>query len=296
MRPHLLLPLLLAFAAPGAAALPPDLAATGLGTAQALAFTPQYPLWSDGTRKRRWLALPPGAAIDASRAEAWDFPPGTRVWKEFSYGARRLETRYLERLADGSWSFATYVWNAEGTKAVLAPAEGIAALPVAEAPNGRYAIPSRADCLACHDAAPAPVLGFSALQLAPELRALAARGTLRNLPASLAASPPAIPAPTPDARAALGYLHGNCGHCHNDAGPLASVELSFLQHPARPGESAARTVRSILDGGAGRLARRMQSKNPHLRMPPLGVSVVDAHGAALIERWTDSLSTHSKEE
>ena len=33
--------------------------------------------------------------------------------------------------------------------------------------------------------------------------------------------PPRIAAATPAERAALGYLHGNCGHCHNDEGPLA---------------------------------------------------------------------------
>ena len=28
-------------------------------------FSPQYPLWSDGLRKRRWIQLPEGTAIDA---------------------------------------------------------------------------------------------------------------------------------------------------------------------------------------------------------------------------------------
>ena len=41
-----------------------------------LPFTPQYPLWSDGTSKRRWLYLPPGTFIDASRPDSWDFPRG----------------------------------------------------------------------------------------------------------------------------------------------------------------------------------------------------------------------------
>ena len=176
-----------------------------------IAFEPQYPLWSDGTSKRRWLQLPPGTAIDAANPDAWDFPPGTKLWKEFSY-AQRVETRTLERLADGTWRFAAYVWSADGTQAVPAPEEGIAALPVPDAPGGRYRIPSRADCLACHEGAPVPVLGFSAVQLSGELRKLAARGVLRNLPAALAAAPPGIAAPTPTARAALGYLHGNCGH------------------------------------------------------------------------------------
>jgi len=62
-------------AAPAAPPLPRLLSDTALfspGTTTTLAagvvpFAPQYPLWSDGTRKRRWIALPPGAAIDAAR-------------------------------------------------------------------------------------------------------------------------------------------------------------------------------------------------------------------------------------
>jgi hypothetical protein len=75
------------------------------------AFSPQYPLWSDGAEKRRWLYLLIGSFIDASQPDAWVFPPGTRLWKEFSYEGRAVETRYIERQSDGSWRFATYVWN-----------------------------------------------------------------------------------------------------------------------------------------------------------------------------------------
>jgi len=70
-----------------------------------IAFSPQYPLWSDGATKRRWIALPPGTFIDGSNPDAWEFPRGTRLWKEFSVG-RAVETRFIERLADGSWRFA----------------------------------------------------------------------------------------------------------------------------------------------------------------------------------------------
>ena len=39
-----------------------------------LAFSPQYPLWSDGAHKRRWISSAAGTAIDASRPDAWEFP------------------------------------------------------------------------------------------------------------------------------------------------------------------------------------------------------------------------------
>lgn len=312
-----------------AATLPQRLSETGLYVpgstntvrAEHIAFAPQYPLWSDGTSKRRWLSLPPGTAVDASNPDAWEFPIGTRLWKEFSHGGRPVETRTIERLADGSWRFATYIWSAQGTDAELAPADGML-LAAATAPGGRYAIPSQTDCLACHDGGAVPVLGFSALQLSPDrdplaphadavrpeyadLRRLDARGQIRNLPQALLDAPPRIEAASPTARAALGYLHGNCGHCHNDAGALASLDLSLAQQANAPAASAERTLRSLLghssrfrlrDAVASKrlvagsqdasvLAVRMKTGNPLARMPPLGVQVSDAEGIALIERW-----------
>ena len=73
---------------------PPTLQETGLYSDFAtlevdprhLAFSPQYPLWTDGAAKRRWISLPPGSAIDGSDPDAWVFPVGTRLWKEFSFG------------------------------------------------------------------------------------------------------------------------------------------------------------------------------------------------------------------
>jgi hypothetical protein len=58
-----------------------------------LAFSPQYPLWTDGAGKRRWISLPPGTTIDGSDPDAWRFPVGTRFWKEFSFNGQRVETR-----------------------------------------------------------------------------------------------------------------------------------------------------------------------------------------------------------
>jgi len=283
-------------------------------------YSPQYPLWSDGATKRRWIHVPAGKWIDASDADAFEFPPGTRIWKEFSQG-RPVETRLIERLADGSWRYASYVWNAEGTDATLAPEDGIPSLAVATAPGGHYAIPSRNDCLACHEGAPVPVLGFTALQLSPDrdpeavhreatthgeadLVDFVARGTIRNLPKRLLDEPPRIVAATATGRAALGYLHGNCGQCHNASGAVAGIDLVLAQSAADPMSSAQATLASLV-GHASRfrmhgaaksrivpgraeesvIAARMQSTNSLTRMPPLGVSVVDTEGVALVERW-----------
>jgi hypothetical protein len=294
-----------------------------------LSFAPQYPLWTDGALKRRWLSLPPGAVIDASDPEAWRFPPGTTFWKEFAFDGRRVETRMIERLADGRWRFATYEWSPDGREATLAPPRG--RLNAYDLGGGRgHAIPGRADCAVCHGSGPAPILGFTALQLstdrdpgalhpdgpAPEadLATLAAAGVLVGLPPELLEAPPRIAAATPEERSALGYLHGNCGHCHNDDGPLRDLGL-VLRHdaglpeapalitavgrPSRklaPGQPAEAVLR-IAAGDPGRsgLLHRMSSREASLQMPPLGTGLADGQAIALVRRWIAGLQVSRSE-
>jgi hypothetical protein len=71
-----------------APALPQHLRDTGLYADEVRPFSPQYPLWSDGASKRRWIQVPGGTSIDATRPDAWEFPRGTKLWKEFSHGGR----------------------------------------------------------------------------------------------------------------------------------------------------------------------------------------------------------------
>jgi hypothetical protein len=279
-----------------------------------VAYSPQYPLWSDGAAKRRWLYLPPGTSIDAARPDEWDFPPGTRLWKEFEHDGRPVETRLIERLADGRWRFAAYVWDASGRDAVLAPSAGVRALPVAAAPGGRYMVPGEADCRACHEGAAVPVLGVGALQLSPardplaphaearaagdvDLDALVARGWLRNLPPRMLQEPPRIAAPSPEGRAALGYLHGNCGHCHNDtaAAPPVGLVLAQKAGAGRAGYEAAIASLAGVPARYRTVIERMRTRNPRVQMPPLGTQSPDTQALALIERWMRNRSNNPKE-
>ncbi len=324
---------------------PPTLAATGLyGDAAALQvapanlpFSPQYPLWSDGADKRRWIYLPPGTSIDASDPERWRFPVGTKLWKEFAWKGRRVETRYLLRTRAG-WSYATYVWDAAGKAAALAPATGLVS-DQEVAPGRRHVIPGVADCKNCHQGGRSEVLGFGALQLSPDrdplaphaeplpagavtLDALARRGLVRGLPRSMLEHPPRIEAATPRGRAALGYLHANCGGCHDSEGPLASVGLTLrhvlsarspssepaalaIGHSSRvaaPGVAPADSF-WIAPGAPARstVATRMASRSPVNQMPPLGSLVVDEQAVALVTAWIrDDLAisppSHAQEE
>jgi hypothetical protein len=289
---------------------PRTLRETGYGTPGPLAFSPQYPLWSDGADKERFIALPAGTSIDASNPDAWDFPHGTKLWKTFSYAGRPIETRFIERAADGRWRFAAYVWSTDGREAELAPLRG-SVVSVPEAVGGRYVVPSRADCLACHGGAAAPVLGFAALQLSPlrdataggiDLRALVERGLVRNWPPALAA--PRIAAATALERAVLGTLHGNCAHCHHAAGGQVPVRLNLMQRVAEPERSAADVLRSLLDAptryqrgeaeasavvpgdaAASVLLQRMRARDGRTQMPPLGTDRPDAQALERLSRW-----------
>jgi cytochrome c553 len=204
-------------------------------------FSPQYPLWSDGAGKSRWVRLPEGAAIDVRDVDRWDFPVGTRFWKEFTFGGRRVETRFLHKDGPASWTFASYLWNEAQTDAELAPLDGVP--NVAEiAPGRRHSIPAVEDCRACHDSARTEILGFTALQLsadrdpnAPHAEPLAAdmvtlgtlvqEGLIAPVRTEWLNAPPRIAAPDARTRAVLGYLSTNCGACHNEESSLASLGL-----------------------------------------------------------------------
>jgi cytochrome c553 len=213
-------------------------------------FSPQYPLWSDGAEKSRWVRLPEGTTIDVRSIDRWDFPAGTRFWKEFSFNGRKVETRFLRKNGDGSWTFASYAWNEDQTDAILAPEEGLPDI-AAIAPGKRHSIPAVSDCRACHvpsEGAPgagAPrteILGFSALQLSTDrdsgaphaepladhmvtLRTLADENVLEPARRDLVAAPPRIAAPDARTRSVLGYLSTNCGSCHSAESSIANLGL-----------------------------------------------------------------------
>ena len=289
-----------------------------------LFFSPQYPLWSDGATKRRWLSLPEGGVIDGSDPDAWVFPIGTRFWKEFSFDGQLVETRFMERQPDGEWLFAAYEWSADGREARLAPGRGRRdAYPLE---GGRfYAIPSVSDCGVCHKGRPNEVLGFGALQLSadrdpgalhtgPELSAgidldfLVKHGLIVGLPEQVGAAPPRIAARSAVERATLGYLHGNCGHCHNPSGKLTDLDLVLSQsvafseqevlgttvgqpfHKPPPGLPPEANLR-IVPGQPDRsgLWLRIASRNPALQMPPLGTQLADDEAIELLREWISEL-------
>jgi mono/diheme cytochrome c family protein len=283
-------------------------------------FSPQYPLWSDGAAKARWVYLPAGAAIDATDGADWVFPVGTKFWKEFTFNGRKVETRFIWRAAADRWIFASYAWHEEQTDAVLAPTGGIPG--AAELTGGkRHDIPGQTDCQACHGTTQFGPLGFNALQLSTDRDPNAIHGeplapgmiTLATLEAEkrlspsrpeLVAAPPRITAGSPRTRAVLGYLAANCGTCHNPNGGTSftgpslkhsdifdgdDVVARMLQYatswqvPGQP-EGATRMLNAAVPDASAILAR-MRSRRPSSQMPPLGTQLRDDKAIAAIEQW-----------
>lgn len=266
-------------------------------------FEPVHQLWSDSAFKRRWILLPPGTEIDTSDMNHWRFPNGTKVWKQFSRitpdGEVLLETRLVERTGPSYQDtyFMSFEWrpecddadsandgqcdaearplgasNVRGTSHDIPPSEGFT--------NDR--------CIECHGGERHRVLGFGAVQLShavapvtcaanpgstcPTLTSLAAAGRLTAPP------PPGTQYPVPGNaldRAAIGYLHANCGHCHNP-GPFNATGCY------------ATTGGDASDGVEGFHARvYVQDSDPTETAAFTTTFGIDACGVELVE-WTDS--------
>ena len=259
-------------------------------------FSPSFPLWSDAAGKLRWISLPEGAQIDTSDMDVWKLPVGTKLWKEFEQHGHVIETRYMAKFgpSEDDWLFLAYHWNAEQTEATAVP-EG-----VEDADGSMHDIPSTATCKQCHNSQPMAALGFSALQLSNggpglTLDALAASGRLTTPPTG----PLAIPG-DPTSVQALGYLHGNCGGCHNDRAPhnfgVPETKVVFWQSAGQLSSlEQTTTYVNLVTNTQGDLTRlqhgltRMKQRDPYIQMPPLGTEVVDTQGVALIEAWLSQL-------
>src|SRR6185295_13542467 len=86
-----------------------------------LPYEPAGVLWADGATKRRWVYLPPDTRIDSSDMDSWVYPVGTKLWKEFSVGGERLETRLIVKVDATSWTLVSYRWNDDQSDAVAVP-------------------------------------------------------------------------------------------------------------------------------------------------------------------------------
>lgn len=285
-----------------------DFAARRLAS-RIIPLQPRYPLWSDGAEKQRYLLLPEDAQIESRDMDDWRFPVGTKIWKEFKLDGRLIETRLIEKRREpdnGGWFRMSYAWQEDEADAIAAPA-GIKA-----ARGTTYEIPSQAQCGQCHYKGEKPVIGISALQLStngdgsesPSMTALREADALTVFPTRSFAPPG-----TGVVQAALGYLHGNCSHCHDSRSAAAAEVKIFMEvrvDDETPQETAAyrtlvgQPIHHFPDVGLeglvvpGKPDKSLVYYRMHRRddaqMPPVSTHAIDEVGSATIASWVTGLA------
>jgi hypothetical protein len=317
---------------------PPTLAATGFLKAVGAdggiqlgdgvrPYEPRYKLWSDGADKTRWFYLPPGTKIDNSDQDHWSFPVGAKFWKEFAIGGKRIETRLVQRWGPGKDDFfyATYHWKASDGGAQQMDAELVPGdTNIINANGTDHDVPFEEHCRRCHDPLREHVLGFGAFQLTPAtggpaplgvtIKTLSNEGLLTN---SVPANGFEMPGNTAVIRDALGYLHANCGNCHNDTPgvglPEPKMVFKVLVAQTNPTQTGAYTTALNVpftkpddeitlayrifggDPDKSQVSFRMALRNmtpdipAHGQMPPLATEKVDMTGVNAVNAWIRTL-------
>lgn len=290
-------------------------------------YSINLPFWSDYAAKQRWFALPDlDSAIGYAREGAWTYPAGMLWVKHFDLetergntgSAIRIETRVLVRTTNGSYG-VSYMWDEDGTEAYLVPDAGIA-FDIAITNSGpitnqTWAIPSRAQCITCHNPAAGHALSFVTRQLNRD-------GTLAGLHSNFIALlsqagylsnsvDPHLTLPRhvrPDeieysveARARA-WLDVNCAYCHQagsgaapatwDArAPLTLAETRMLRGPAS--DNKGNTNNLLIAPGDlvhSVIFNRIAVSNGFSRMPPLATFERDPAGMQIMADWIARLT------
>lgn len=277
-------------------------------------FAPAIPFWSDDADKARFIYLPPGSQIDSDDVNRWVLPVGTRLFKEFTWKGRRVETRMYQKTSETRWLKASYRWDADERTAERFVGGTIMV------DGDPYYIPSAEECDQCHKGGGDRALSFEAVLLGlpgaegVTLEVLRQEGLLSNergLPETMAIGEDS----TGHAAEALGWLHSNCGiSCHN--GDQSSeafrtglrMAIEATQADGRdPSELPA--VMTLLEPATSdrwngdprlvpgdpesslvfQLMSRRTPQNPALSMPPIATSTIDGDGVAKVRRWIEAL-------
>ncbi len=269
------------------------------------------PLWTDGADKTRYVVVPPDEQIEITDGRV-ALPTGTLLIKVFAMqttrGERALEVRFSEQRADGGLRFFSYTFDNDGAEARRD--EGAVEIPLVSVDGGAfdYLVPSEVSCTSCHSRAQ-PILGFTLPQIARvndygparrsahQLDAMRDVGLLTGEYDGVPLRDPLADGPLP--QRARAWLHANCGHCHQPggfAGSVGAMDLRFdvplaetgLCEPLVFGRYAG-TLR--IDPGFpsdSGIILRVEDEG-FARMPPIGLSIADREGIAVVRSYIESL-------
>ena len=266
--------------------------------------------WQDGAVATRWVAVP-GQEPILFDGETRSFPEGTVFAKHLTTpgdNPQPLETQILHR-DNGRWNPYSYLWNEDGSDAVLVPPEGAnRTVKWSDGHDRTWRASATNECRLCHNAGSDFVLGFESSQLKKEtgkgsfLTRLLDSGVVKKTtakPASWSLVDPHDESQTLDDRA-RSYLHGNCSSCHHKRGnAIVSFYLkrglSLSEMNTNKGTGIGtfgmENAKVIAAGDPFRsVVMYRMSKLGYSRMPYIGSQVVDSRGVALIADWIATLS------
>lgn len=284
-----------------------------------LPYELKVPFWSDGAVKQRWFSLPdPVSQATPAIDGPWSFPAGSTFVKHFEIemitgdpnSRRRLETRVLVKTTNDIYGL-TYRWDGADNATLVGDAGFDEDLTIDDNGSARlqtWRYPSRAECLQCHTPVAGYVLGFHTAQLnrpapagAPLGNQLDWLNSLGYLSSSLGTSTnlPAMAALDDSTRPAVervrAWLHTNCAMCHQPGGTgVGQFDARFHIPTEQAGlvngglfnsaGDAANRVIAGCDIPHSMLLTRVET-NGITRMPPIGRSIVDPDGSALLREW-----------
>jgi uncharacterized repeat protein (TIGR03806 family) len=281
-------------------------------------------LFSDYADKRRYVYVPEGQSITYEADGAFKFPIGSVLVKTFEYHAkladkaspvRTIETRLLVHTRTG-WEGRPYIWNADGTEAVLTPVGGpipvevedLAGKPLSIA----YRVPNQNQCKTCHlsDGALSPI-GPKAANLNRDVNVAGTQinqlshwttlGILKGAPGPATAPRNADFSDislSAEARSRA-WLDINCGHCHKADGSASNTglyltatttdpaQLGIGRRPVSAGKGSGELLFDVVPHHPEQsiLYHRITSTEPGVAMPELGRTIVHQEAAAVIRQW-----------
>ena len=281
--------------------------------ANLLPYFVNYPFWSDGLTKSRYVALPADGVIEFTGTAPARFPDGTVVVKNFyTQGSSGrpfpIETRLIHK-EENQWSAFTYAWNAEGSDATLVETPREVSVFVRGA-NINWPLLARSQCDKCHIQNKGYPLGLSLEQLERPVRysngeqSQISAWVNRGFATASNTRPAPFPAPTSTPTdlnlQARTYLHVNCASCHQPEGPGdAEIDLRYQTAFADMNLCEVVSERDMLETAQGFLLKpgdpensvlyqRMNRRDKH-QMPPLGSNRIDTQGIDIIGAWILSL-------
>jgi glucose/arabinose dehydrogenase/mono/diheme cytochrome c family protein len=279
------------------------------------------PLWSDGSLKRRWFALPDTSKIGFDKNDPWTFPVGSVLVKHFELpinedSAKRLETRFFVIDLDHNGYGLTYRWNAQDTEAMLIGFEEEVSDTLEVLHNGLitdqvWDYPTRGQCLQCHNDNAGYVLGVKTGQMNRDIAidpGLEPSNQLElwedleffdsDLPSGLPKFSHIGDSTYDMEHRVKSYLDANCSHCHQPYGVETNFDARFstplhsqymINHETVSDNSVVGNhIISIGDLETSELWIRDASLGDN-KMPPVAKNVLDDDYLHVLSQWIESL-------